>query len=550
MLNESNKTDARRLVGFLIALLFAYTWTLPLRDIYGLDVRNALMAREMLEDGLTFIPRAMGQLYPDYPPLYFWLEVLFSIPFGRVTTFSAVLPSALAAVGTVGLTYYLGSQLNRRVGWLAAIILATSPSFWYEAGSATIDMLLAFTVMLTITALYCRDSCQRPTWKTLHLAGAVLFWVLAFLTKGPVGIVLPAAAWGGYLLLEKRMKDFLLFSLLAVSVAIACAGAELLIAWRQGGAEFVQEMIQMQLTSRVGQKENKPIYYYLIGLLGAGGAWIFWCLPSVKRFLGEWRNRPVVHPFRALSGQPSLVKLSLVWFVTVFAIFSAASTKHGRYILPLFPPVAILLAIAVDRVLAGGGPFRERLWNRILAAIPPILAGGGMFYMLLFQPGRPSTPHLILAIIWCSLTLAGWFLVLKMSHRQQRVVALVALVMIVGLSGFNVVAQPLISHQASGRSFVEAVERSVSSAYPVVIYGLGQDGDGLKYALYSTRKPESIIFPSGPEEILNLPRPSIVVAYEKNCQELSTVFETVTTRHLASGFIRSKAVAAHLLEAQ
>jgi len=411
-------------------------------------------------------------------------------------------------------------------------------------------MLLAFTVMLTITALYFRDSCQQPIWKTLHLAAAVLFWVLAFLTKGPVGIVLPAAAWGGYLLLEKRVKDFLLFSLLAVSVAAACAGAELLIAWRQGGAEFVQEMIQMQLTSRVGQKENKPIYYYLIGLLGAGGAWIFWCLPSVKSLLDEWRSGVRFQPFRALRAQHSVVKLSLVWFVTVFAIFTAASTKHGRYILPLFPPFAILLATAVDRVLADGGPSHERLWHRLLTVTPPILAGGGMVYMLLFQPGRPSTPHLILAIIWCSLALAGWFLVLKMNHQQQRVVALVALVMTVGLSGFNVVAQPLISQMASGRSFVEAVENSASSAYPVVIYGLGRDGDGLKYALYSTRKPETIIFPSEPQEILDLPRPSIVVAYEKNWQELSTVFETVTTRHLASGFIRAKAVVAHLLEPQ
>lgn len=547
MPKETSETGALQLAGFLLALLFAYTWALPLRDIYGLDVRNALMAREMLEEGMTLIPRAMGQFYPDYPPLYFWLETLFSIPFGRMTTFSAVLPSALSAVGLVGLTYYLGSRVNRRVGRLAAGILATAPSFWHEAGSATIDMLLAFTVMATITALYCRDNSRQPRKRAFYLSLAVLFWVLAFFTKGPIGIVLPAAAWGGYLLLEKRVKDLLLFALLAVFVAIACAGGELLIAWRQGGVELVGEMIQMQLTSRVGQKENKPIYYYFIGLLGVGGPWILWCFPALKRLLEEWRSGVGFHPFRAVRTQHLVVKLSLVWFCAVFAIFTAASTKHGRYILPLFPPLSILLALAVDRVLAAGGPTRERLWNRLLAVIPPLLAGGAMGFLLTFQPMRPSPLQLTLSIIWFGTALTGWVLVMRMTNPARRIVALLALTLAVGLSGFNVVAQPLISQKASGRSFVDAVENSVSSAYPVVIYGLGRDGDGLKYALYSTRKPESIIFLAEPEEIQRLPRPIIIVAYERNWDQLRAVIAPEKTRRLGGGSIRSKAVVGYLL---
>ena len=116
--------DPLKLLGFLAFFLFAYTWTTPLRDIYGLDVRNALMAREMLENGITFIPRAMGQLYPDYPPLYFWLEVLFSMPLGHINTLSVVIPSALSAIGLIALTFRLGCEINRRVGWLAALITA------------------------------------------------------------------------------------------------------------------------------------------------------------------------------------------------------------------------------------------------------------------------------------------------------------------------------------------------------------------------------------------------------------------------------------------
>ncbi len=107
--------------------------------------------------------------------------------------------------------------------------------------------------------------------------------------------------------------------------------------------------------------------------------------------------------------------------------------------------------------------------------------------------------------------------------------------------------QPLISQKASGRSFVEAVEGAVSGDYPVAIYGLGRDGDGLKYALYSTRKPESIIFLTGPEEIARLPRPIIIVAYERDWGQLSAVIDAARSYRLGGGSIRSKAVVAYLL---
>lgn len=72
-----------RLTGFLLFFLLVYTWTLPFRDIYGMEVRSALMAREMLENGLSIIPKALGRHYPDYLPLYFWMETLFSMPAGQ-----------------------------------------------------------------------------------------------------------------------------------------------------------------------------------------------------------------------------------------------------------------------------------------------------------------------------------------------------------------------------------------------------------------------------------------------------------------------------------
>jgi 4-amino-4-deoxy-L-arabinose transferase-like glycosyltransferase len=143
-------------------VLLAYTWSTSFRDIYGLEARNALMAREMLEGSLSLVPKVLGRPYPDYPPLYFWLETLFSWPFGHVCTFSAVFPSALAASGLVVLSYYLGREISYRAGWLTALILATCPEFWLKGSRATIDMLLAFEVTLALFFLYQKYKEERP----------------------------------------------------------------------------------------------------------------------------------------------------------------------------------------------------------------------------------------------------------------------------------------------------------------------------------------------------------------------------------------------------
>ena len=142
-------------------VLTVYLWATPWRDLYGIEARNALMAREMLQGGWSFIPTAMGRPYLDYLPLYFWLEALFAWPSGRVTTWSAVFPSAIAGAGMVLFTWRLGREINNRVAWLAALILATLPGFWLAASRATIDMVLALGVCVTVFSLFRADASRQ-----------------------------------------------------------------------------------------------------------------------------------------------------------------------------------------------------------------------------------------------------------------------------------------------------------------------------------------------------------------------------------------------------
>src|SRR2546421_3482707 len=80
---------------------------------------NAEAAREMYESGNWIVPTFNFVLRVDKPALLYWLQMLGYHFFG-VSEFSARLPSALAALGAVLLTYELGRKMFSPVAGLYA----------------------------------------------------------------------------------------------------------------------------------------------------------------------------------------------------------------------------------------------------------------------------------------------------------------------------------------------------------------------------------------------------------------------------------------------
>ncbi|WP_166404906.1 ArnT family glycosyltransferase [Desulfonema ishimotonii] len=546
---KTNHYDSRILFFcLLLCLLFAYTWATPFRDIYGLETRNALMAREMTEGGLTLIPHALGRPYPDYPPLYFWMATLFSMPLGQVSTLSIVLPSALSAIGLVTLTFCLGRGISRRTGWLAALILATCPDFWMKAGSGTIDMLLAFHVTATILCLWFRDRATSFKNRMLYATGVPVFLALAFLTKGPLGIVLPGAAWGGYLLCERRLRDVVLFSLFLACMGLLCIGGELAIVRKTGGAELVREVVKMQVTERLGQKANHPFYYYLICLAGIGHLWWIFCYPVLARFRAGIQKNGWIAGFRQAMPVRPVYRLTLVWFLSTLAIFTLASTRHGRYLLPLFPALSILLAAGTERLPDRDDIPHPRIWETGAGLLIVLFLVDGVGFILLYP--RFIFVPIPSILIWMAAVSGGWVVIRKRIRDGLRPVALIFLVLAAGLSGVNLMALPAISRRASGRAFVMAAESQAEARTPVVIYNISADGDGVKYALHSSRKPSTLRFIDGPEALRNVPRPCLLIARDRDEKEMRQGFLPDERRTpVARGRIRSKRLSAYLLKA-
>ena len=116
------------------------------------EPRYSAIAREMLSSGDYITPRLYGMPWFEKPALMYWLAALGFKLFG-LNEFGARFPSALAATICVFAVYWCGRKLwDHAVGFLAALILATSIGFFAFARAASMDMLL--TACLTVAMVF------------------------------------------------------------------------------------------------------------------------------------------------------------------------------------------------------------------------------------------------------------------------------------------------------------------------------------------------------------------------------------------------------------
>src|SRR5262245_30290636 len=89
-------------------------------ELWRTESLRAIIAAEMLDSGNWLVPRLYGEPLFTKPPGMYAAIALCSLPWGRVTEFSARLPSALAATGCVLLFWWYFKRQLGRVAGLAA----------------------------------------------------------------------------------------------------------------------------------------------------------------------------------------------------------------------------------------------------------------------------------------------------------------------------------------------------------------------------------------------------------------------------------------------
>lgn len=324
---------------------------LGLRDPWPADEpRFALIAREMVESGQWFFPRVANVLYPDKPPVFFWLIAGFYALTGSLRV-AFLLPSLLAGIGTLLLVHDLGKRLwNERVGFYAAATLLLTLQFSLQVRTAQIDATLMFWTTLGLYGL-CRHLLLGPSWgwymTGFAAAGA------GIITKGvgflPVLVLLPwaVARWRHWPL--PAVSSGWRWSLGPLSM-LAVIGAWfipmlLLVAASHDPAyaAYRDNILFKQTAERYAESWHhiKPFWYYIVEVIP-----VFW-LPvtaALPWLMPAWR--------RDLQQKDSRLLLLLGWVVLVVVFFTLSPGKRGVYLLPAVPALALAAAPWAQQLLA------------------------------------------------------------------------------------------------------------------------------------------------------------------------------------------------------
>ena len=348
-------------LGALAVWLLCTAWARPL--LLPDEGRYGEVARQMwLGDGL--VPMLNGVPFFHKPPLSYWVNMLGLSLFGA-QPFSVRLAPALGAwLMGAALWLTLRRRANARVAGISLLVLATTPFFFIGGQYANHDMLVAGTITAAVLAFV--HGLQPPPVGSAQRQPGGLRWLLlgwafcglALLSKGLIGVVLPALVIGPWLLVQGRWRDVLrLLHPLGLLVFVAVA-LPWLWAMQQRYADFFDYFIVEQHFRRfAGRNFNnvQPGWFYL---------WVlpFLTLPwSPALWAAAGRVRRALQPPLSVGAADHRrwVGLLLWWVLVVVGFFSLPASKLVGYIMPALAPFCALLALAFTEADAYS---RARLW--------------------------------------------------------------------------------------------------------------------------------------------------------------------------------------------
>ena len=346
MENERPFPKAYLALPLLIAALL-YSAGLSSTDLWTPDEpRYAQIAREMVDSGNYVQPHCNGEPYTEKPPLFFWTIALGAKVFGEVNQLAVRLPSVLSALGTLLLLIvFLNKLFGRRVAFLSALLLSTSPEFFWLARSGHIDMLLTLLVTAALLSFY--------RWYAgggrLHLVVFYACLALATLAKGPVGMALPLMTALCFLLVRKewsRINQMRLY--VGLPAALGVVLAWYLPATQQSTGYDVGPMVLQQIIGRIFNPTCHTVNVFY---------WPFYQLASLAWGMAPWSLLvpwAAVAAYRSRGDAPHF--FLLCWGAVIMAFFTLIATKRELYILPMYPAATALIALWVVRSAPSSNP--------------------------------------------------------------------------------------------------------------------------------------------------------------------------------------------------
>ena len=289
-------------------------WILSLTSLD--EGRNFYATLHMLKTGDFIVPYYNCNYRFEKPPMLYWLGSLSFFIFG-VSEFSARLISGLSAFGTSILVYLITlKHVSKEKALISALTFPLFIHTWIESRAYVPEFTLVFFSTLGVYLF----SIERFTLGWIALA-------FAFLTKGPVGVILPLVIFTIWKRNFKflNLKGILLFTFIGFSWYF-------LMIYKFGFKFFFKFFIFENVYRFTGvyQIHNMPIYFYpLLVLLSS-----ILFLPVLPKILKNFDKRLL--PF-------------LGWFLVVLIFYSLSKNKLHHYILFSYPALSIIIGFYLTK---------------------------------------------------------------------------------------------------------------------------------------------------------------------------------------------------------
>lgn len=475
---------ARRVCLAAAAALIVASWIAlcGLRGLYNPDEgRYAEIPREMLATGDWVIPHLDGLVYVEKPPLEYWATALSYELFG-LSNWSARLYTGLCGLATILVTMALAGRLaGAKAAWRSAIVLGSSLLLTLMSHQLTLDMSLTLYMMGTLAA-FCVAQLERTAprarrgWMLVAWASAAC----AFLTKGLIAGVLPILTLIVYSALHRDLAPWRrLHPVSGIALFLAIVLPWLVLIQHRLPSFFdfffVREHFERYLT--LVERRYQPWWFF--GEVLAAGS-LPWIVPAARALVTGWRaSEP--------RGRFDARRLLWVWCVVVLVFFSTSDSKLIPYILPMFPPLAVLVGMSQERQLAS---------DLRVTAIGLIVLGAGLALgaallpRWLHDPAR--APYFLalrgpLALIAAALLAGGAATLWRGSERTPaRTSARVAAVGAAGYLSFvgALWAARVLAPLYSGEALVAQLPRALRST--PTVYGVRLYDQSLPFYLRRT----------------------------------------------------------------
>lgn len=481
-------------------------------------IQYALISLEMSWTKSFLHVHEQGHDYLDKPPLLFWLSSLSFLTFG-ISNFSYKLPSLLIAVLGIYSTYRFSKlYYSKEKSIIAALILASTQALFLMTNDVRTDTNLLGLMMFSIWQI----SAFLKQGKFKYLLFASIGIGFAMMAKGPIALVIPAAAFGTEFLLKRQWKNIfrkewlILVFIVAVSLLPMCYGLytqfdlhpEKFVYGLQGpsGLKFFFWTQSFGRITGENYWQNDTGYsFFFQTILWDFQPWILFFIPALANRI--WIL--IKHKFR---GNTNLEYITLGGFILMFIALSLSKYKLPHYIFVLFPFAAIITSDFIFELKEKWLNFLSKIQFGLLHLFWVAIV---VLFTLVFPANSFTLP--MLSVI---LFILFWWIFIKLkNNKTERIIT----VTLITSTAFNLMLSlhfypNLLDYQSGSQVGKFVKENNISNER---FYHFEHPNQAIDF--YAERFTPSVKI----ENIENLEDGSWIVTSEENYEKIKTLYPNV-----------------------